>query len=97
MSDSRYQQLENNNNQRLDELASKLSTFRQINSDIHLQAQDDMGVLDNLSNHFGSLMSNLKNSSTRLTRSMRAGTGIWKMVGLALVIFFVLYTLYKVF
>ncbi|KAH3899807.1 probable Protein transport protein SFT1 [Saccharomycodes ludwigii] len=97
MSGSKYAQVENRNNQRLDELANKLSSFRNINSEIGEQAEADNALLTNLGGHFDSLLNNIKDSSTRLTRSMNAGKGIWKMVGLALLAFFIFYILFKVF
>lgn len=97
MSNSRYAQIEDSNNRRLDELASKLSTFRGINQDIGNQAGADSSLVDDIQNSFGSLFLHVKNSSSRLTRAMRAGNNIWKMVGLALVLFFIIYTLFKLF
>nr|AAC24884.1 Sft1p [Kluyveromyces lactis] len=97
MSDSKYSQVENDNNQRLDELANKLSTFRNINQDIGNQAANDSSLIDNIQNSFGQLFLNVKNSSSRLQRSMNAGNNIWRMVGVSLLCFFILYTIYKVF
>ncbi|QEU59410.1 Sft1 [Kluyveromyces lactis] len=97
MSDSKYSQVENDNNQRLDELANKLSTFRNINQDIGNQAANDSSLIDNIQNSFGQLFLNVKNSSTRLQRSMNSGNNIWRMVGVSLLCFFILYTIYKVF
>lgn len=97
MSDSKYSQQENANNQRLDELANKLSTFRNINEDIGNQAAVDSSLIDNMQNTFGQLFLNVRNSSTRLQRSMSAGNNIWRMVGMSLLAFFLLYTIYKLF
>ncbi|SCU89632.1 LANO_0D05776g1_1 [Lachancea nothofagi CBS 11611] len=97
MSNSRYAQVENGNNQRLDELANKLSTFRRVNEEIGSDARADSSVMDQLQNQFGSMMLKLKNSSSRLTRSMRAGNNIWRMIGLSLLIFFIIYALFKLF
>ncbi|CUS20611.1 LAQU0S01e10572g1_1 [Lachancea quebecensis] len=97
MSSSRYAQLESNNDQRLDELANKLSTFRRVNQEIGDDARADSSVMDQLQNQFSSLMVNVKNSSSRLTRSMNAGNNIWRMVGLALLLFFIMYALFKLF
>ncbi|SCV00221.1 LAMI_0G03664g1_1 [Lachancea mirantina] len=85
------------NNARLDELASKLSTFRNVNQEIDSQARADLSMMDEIQNSFGSMYSNLRNSSSRLARSMKAGNNIWKMVGVALAIFFLTYGLFKVF
>ncbi|QLG72660.1 hypothetical protein HG535_0D03680 [Zygotorulaspora mrakii] len=97
MSNSRYSQLENRNDQNLDNLASKLATFRSINQDIGDQAVNDSSVANQVSNAFDSMLNNVKNSSQRLTRSMNIGNNVWKMVGLTLLLFFILYTLFKLF
>ncbi|CEP60895.1 Sft1p LALA0_S02e02124g [Lachancea lanzarotensis] len=97
MSTSRYGQVENSNNQRLDELASKLSTFRNVNAEIGNEARSDTSVMDQMQNQFDSMLLKVKNSSSRLTRSMKAGNNIWRMVGLSLLIFFIVYFLFKVF
>ncbi|SCV01402.1 LAME_0G15984g1_1 [Lachancea meyersii CBS 8951] len=97
MSTSRYAQVENSNNQRLVELASKLSTFRNVNAEIGNEARADTSVMDQMQNQFDSMVLKVKNSSSRLTRSMNAGNNIWRMVGLSLLIFFIVYFLFKVF
>lgn len=94
---SRYSQIEGDNDRKLESLANKLSTFRNINQDIGNQAQLDSSVIDNISETFSSLYNDLKNSSSRLTRSMAMGSGVWRMVFIALAMFFILYTLYKFF
>lgn len=97
MSSSRYSQAENRNDQKLESLANKLSTFRNINQEINAQAVQDSSLIDQISNSFDSMFNNLKNSSSRLTRSMQSGKGVWKMTGLALLIFFIIYNLFKFF
>ncbi|CAB4257165.1 similar to Saccharomyces cerevisiae YKL006C-A SFT1 Intra-Golgi v-SNARE, required for transport of proteins between an early and a later Golgi compartment [Maudiozyma barnettii] len=97
MSNSRYSQLENDNDQKLNTLANKLATFRNINEDINNQAVNDNALLSHISNSFDSLANNIRNTSHRLTRTLNAGNNIWKMVGLALLIFFIIYNLFKLF
>ncbi|CCH59374.1 hypothetical protein TBLA_0B05450 [Henningerozyma blattae CBS 6284] len=97
MSSAKYTQIESRNDQKLDSLANKLATFRNINQEINSQATQDNSMIDQLSNSFDSLFNNLKNTSHRLTRSMQSGKGIWKMTGLALLLFFILYHLLKLF
>ncbi|GCF00415.1 hypothetical protein ZYGM_001898 [Zygosaccharomyces mellis] len=97
MSNSRYQQLESRNDDRLNSLANKLQTFRGINQDIGNQAVADNPVMNQLSDSFDSLLHGVKNTSQRLSRSLSAGGSLWRMVGLALLLFFILYTLFKVF
>lgn len=88
-----YQQ----NDQKLNSLANKLATFRNINQDINDQAVNDTSLLNQISNSFDSLSNNIRNTSHRLTRTLNAGNNIWKMVGLALLIFFIVYNLFKLF
>ncbi|KAG0654487.1 v-SNARE [Monosporozyma unispora] len=105
MSNSRYSEIESNhyifsslqNDQRLNTLATKLATFRGINEDINQQAVNDDSLLNQLNDSFTVMANNLKDSASRLTRTMGMGNGIWKMVGLALLIFFIIYTLFKLF
>ncbi|CCD27438.1 Sft1p NDAI_0K02470 [Naumovozyma dairenensis CBS 421] len=97
MSTSRYSQIENDNDQKLNTLANKLATFRNINQEINDQAVADNSLINSISNSFGALANNIKNSSQRLTRTMNSGNNIWKMIGLALLIFFIIYNLSKFF
>ena len=91
------QPLYKQNDQRLNSLANKLATFRNINQDINDQAVNDTTLLSQISNSFDSLSNNIRNTSHRLTRTLNAGNNIWKMVGLALLIFFIVYNLFKLF
>ncbi|CCC67123.1 hypothetical protein NCAS_0A05650 [Naumovozyma castellii] len=97
MSNSRYSQVESSNDQKLNTLANKLATFRNINQDINDQAVQDNSLVGQISNSFDALANNIKNTSQRLTRTMSSGNSIWKMTGLALVIFFIIYNLMKFF
>ncbi|QLL30617.1 hypothetical protein HG536_0A04350 [Torulaspora globosa] len=97
MSGSRYTQIENRNDQKLESLAGKLATFRNINQEIGDEAAADSSVINQISNSFDSMVNNVRNSSSRLTRSMNAGNNVWRMVGLALLLFFIVYTLFKLF
>ncbi|EDO16838.1 hypothetical protein Kpol_1056p39 [Vanderwaltozyma polyspora DSM 70294] len=97
MSSSNYSQLESRNDERLESLANKLATFKNINQEIGDQAINDNSLMNQLSNSFDSMLNNVRNTSGRLTRSMRAGNNIWRMVGISLVLFFIVYNLYKFF
>ncbi|CCE89612.1 Sft1p TDEL_0A02800 [Torulaspora delbrueckii] len=97
MSSSRYTQVENRNDQKLESLAGKLATFRGINQEIGDEAAADSSVMNQISNSFDSMLNNVRHSSQRLTRSMNAGNNVWRMVGLAMLLFFIIYTLYKLF
>nr|CAI6631345.1 BFH_HP1_G0033120.mRNA.1.CDS.1 [Saccharomyces cerevisiae] len=97
MSNSRYSQTESNNDRKLEGLANKLATFRNINQEIGDRAVSDSSVINQMTDSLGSMFTDIKNSSSRLTRSLKAGNSIWRMVGLALLLFFILYTLFKLF
>ncbi|ODV60126.1 Sft1p ASCRUDRAFT_36210, partial [Ascoidea rubescens DSM 1968] len=85
------------NNVRFEALASKLSTLRSITEEIHHDSHQDANLLDNLSNQMNSLVTNIKASSTKLSRLFSSNTSMVKMVGIALFFFFLVYTLYKLF
>ncbi|KAK5959664.1 Sft1p PWA37_003027 [Arxiozyma heterogenica] len=89
--------MESNNDERLNNLANKLATFRGINEDINQQAINDDSLLNQLNDSFTIMASNIKDSASRLARTMNMGNSVWKMVGLALLIFFIIYTLFKLF
>lgn len=93
---SRYAQREQDNDAQFNLLANKLSTLRNITEDINQQAQQSE-TIEALSNNFSSMMSNLKNTSSKLTRSMSMGNGVWRNVGIALVLFFLVWTIFKIF
>lgn len=91
---SRYGQVENENNAQFDRLSSTLAQFRAVNQDIHNIAREST-LIDSLSEQMSSLYDGIRNSSQGLTRSMQSGHGVWRYVGLALLAFVVLYTLWK--
>ncbi|ODQ65621.1 hypothetical protein NADFUDRAFT_50906 [Nadsonia fulvescens var. elongata DSM 6958] len=93
---SQAYQREEQNNHRLEELASKLSSLRNVTNDIHARASD-YSMIDQASDSMSELMTSVKGSAVKLTRSIQAGHPIMKMVGLALAIFFLFYMLYKFF
>ncbi|KAK5773555.1 hypothetical protein RI543_005184 [Arxiozyma heterogenica] len=73
MSNSRYFQMESNNDERLNNLANKLATFRGINEDINQQAINDDSLLNQLNDSFTTMASNIKDSASRLARTMNMG------------------------
>ncbi|GMM36476.1 Sft1 protein [Saccharomycopsis crataegensis] len=91
---SRYSQRESENDDQFNLLANKLSTLRSITEDINNHASHT-DVMDSLSNNFDSMLKSVKNSGMRLTRSMNMGTGVWRTVGIVLVLFFIIWTLLK--
>ncbi|UNI18263.1 hypothetical protein JDV02_004541 [Purpureocillium takamizusanense] len=89
---------ERQNNARLDELSAKVSALRGVTIDIYdnARAQD---VIDNTSETFSSMTSQMKGSASRLTRMAASGNkvAILKLAGIIIAIFIVLYYGLKLF
>ena len=77
--------MEHQNDQRLNELAGKLASIRQVTNDIYTQAADH-SIIDSATETFGSMLATVRSSCTRLMRAARAGHPIFKTVGLALAV-----------
>ncbi|KAH3666652.1 hypothetical protein WICMUC_005556 [Wickerhamomyces mucosus] len=93
---SRYAQIEQDNNQHFSNLANKLSQFREISQDIQNISNQDHSLITGLQDNLESLYDSIKKTGGRLTEVLQNNRfGVWKLVGLGLVIFFVLYTLWK--
>ncbi|KAI0543812.1 hypothetical protein F4680DRAFT_415639 [Xylaria scruposa] len=87
---------ERQNNARLEELSAKVSSLRGVTVDIYdnARAQD---VIDNTSDTFSSMSTQLKGSAGRLGRMAAAGNkvAIFKLSGIVIGVFLVLYYLAK--
>jgi len=87
---------ERQNNTRLEELSAKVSSLRGVTVDIygHAQAQD---VIDNTTDTFSTMSSQLKGSAGRLTRMAASGNrvAILKLSGLIVVGFLLLWYIAK--
>ncbi|KAI0446350.1 hypothetical protein F4803DRAFT_547343 [Xylaria telfairii] len=87
---------ERQNNARLEELSAKVSSLRGVTVDIYdnARAQD---VIDNTSDTFSSMSTQLKGSAGRLGRMAAAGNkvAIFKLSGIAIGVFLVLYYIAK--
>ncbi|CAO2647521.1 Nn.00g084430.m01.CDS01 [Neocucurbitaria sp. VM-36] len=83
---------EQQNNGRLDELASKVSALRGVTIDIYDSARDQH-VIDSTSETFSSFGTTLKGSATRLTRMAQSGNkvAILKLAGIIVGTVVVLY------
>ncbi|KAK9478854.1 hypothetical protein V1514DRAFT_351941 [Lipomyces japonicus] len=79
MSASQAYDREAQNDSRLDDLASKLSSLRQVTTDIHAQASDNSFVQAS-SEAFSNLTSSIRHSSSRLARSAGVSYPIYKSV-----------------
>ncbi|KAK3402123.1 hypothetical protein B0T20DRAFT_131697 [Sordaria brevicollis] len=89
---------ERQNNARLDELASKVSALRGVTIDIYDQARNHE-VIDQTTDTFSSMGSQLKGSATRLGRMAASGNkvAILKLSGILIGAFLVIYYLYRIF
>ncbi|EQK99356.1 hypothetical protein G6O67_008246 [Ophiocordyceps sinensis] len=89
---------ERQNNARLDELSAKVSALRGVTIDIYdnARAQD---VIDNTSETFSSMTTQMRGSATRLTRMAASGNkvAIMKLSGIIIGLFLVLYYGLKLF
>ncbi|KAN0131995.1 hypothetical protein V8E53_010275 [Lactarius tabidus] len=76
MSSSRSQEdtYEAQNDQRLDELHSKIRSLRGVTTDIHDDVERQNLVLDDATNTFGSVASGLASSADRMARSVSPST-----------------------
>ncbi|KAI0877387.1 hypothetical protein GGS24DRAFT_497906 [Hypoxylon argillaceum] len=87
---------ERQNNARLEELSAKVSSLRGVTVDIYdnARAQD---IIDNTSDTFSSMSTQLKGSAGRLGRMAAAGNkvAIFKLSGIVVGVFLVLYYLAK--
>lgn len=84
------------NDNRLKELAGKITALRGVTEEIHSHAHD-FSLIDSTTDTMSNMMTSVRNTGSRLARSANAGHPIFKMVGLALLIVFILYTLTKLF
>ncbi|KAI0321406.1 hypothetical protein OF83DRAFT_1168459 [Amylostereum chailletii] len=91
MSSSRSQEdtYEAQNDQRLDELHSKIRNLRGVTTDIHDDVERQNLVLDDTSGTFGALSSGLTNSAQRMTRSMSPGALSALRIAIIVVAFFI--------
>ncbi|KAI0467548.1 hypothetical protein F4859DRAFT_517983 [Xylaria cf. heliscus] len=87
---------ERQNNARLEELSAKVSSLRGVTVDIYdnARAQD---IIDNTSDTFSSMSTQLKGSAGRLGRMAASGNkvAIFKLSGIVIGVFLVLYYLAK--
>ncbi|KAI6781888.1 Protein transport protein-like protein [Emericellopsis cladophorae] len=83
---------ERQNNDRLSELSNKVSALRGVTVDIYDQASSQ-SLIDNTSETFSSMGTQMKGSAGRLTRMAASGNkvAIMKLAGICIVVFLVLY------
>ncbi|KAI0174915.1 hypothetical protein BJ166DRAFT_493416 [Pestalotiopsis sp. NC0098] len=89
---------ERQNNARLEELSAKVSSLRGVTVDIYdsARAQD---VIDNTTDTFSNMSTQLKGSASRLGRMAASGNkvAIFKLSAIIIGCFMVLYYTYKLF
>ncbi|KAK9456678.1 hypothetical protein V1511DRAFT_494995 [Dipodascopsis uninucleata] len=82
------------NDGRLNDLASKLSSLRQVTQDIHTQASDT-SFIQASAEAFSNLSTSIKRSSSRLARSSTVSLPIYKTVFLILAAVLFVYIIYR--
>jgi len=97
MSSSRSQEdtYEAQNDQRLDELHSKIRTLRGVTTDIYDDAERQNLVLDETTNTFSSVASGIVSSADRMTRVMSPTTTKLIRIVLCVVSLMIGYYLFK--
>ncbi|KAH3674749.1 hypothetical protein WICPIJ_009481 [Wickerhamomyces pijperi] len=93
---SRYAQVEQDNNAQFEQLSQKLSVFRQVSQQVQDISNEDHGLIDSLNDHMSNLFDSIKKTGANLTNVMNNNRfGTWRFVGIALLAFFILYTLWR--
>ncbi|KAF9531444.1 Bet1-like protein, partial [Crepidotus variabilis] len=81
---------ESQNDQRLDELHTKLRTLRGVTNDIHADVEAQHSLLDTTGDRFSSFGSELMQTSRRAGQAFGIGTGSlkpWRIAALIIVVF----------
>lgn len=93
-----YGHREQENNERFNQLADTLSQFRNtVEHDIQGGIRSELNILDSLSDNFSQLWTRVKRSSNDLSTTMRRNSNLSRIVGLILLLFFVIWMIYKVY
>lgn len=93
-----YGHREQDNNERFNQLADTLSQFRNtVEHDIQGGIRSELNILDSLSDNFSQLWTRVKRSSNDLSTTMRRNSNLSRIVGLILLLFFVIWMIYKVY
>ncbi|KAF9044174.1 Bet1-like protein [Panaeolus papilionaceus] len=90
---------ETQNDQRLDELHSKLRTLRGITTDIHNDVESQNLMLDETGDRFSSFGTQLRESSRRAGQAFGIGTGSlkpWRIAMLIVGVFMVFWVISKI-
>lgn len=96
MADNLYSYREQQNNQQFDQLAQTLNQFRNtVNQDIHGSIQQEGLILNSLGENFESMMVQVRRTSHDLQTVMNRNASLTRIVGIMLLGFIIIYTLYK--
>jgi len=90
---------ESQNDQRLDELHSKIRTLRGITTDIHSDVESQNLMLDETGDRFASFGTTLAQTSRRAGQAFGIGTGSlkpWRIAALIIVVFLVFWVTAKI-
>lgn len=96
MADNLYSYREQQNNEQFDQLAQTLNQFRTtVNQDIHGTIQQENLILNSLGENFESMMLQVRRTSGELRTVMNRNASLTRIVGIMLLGFIIIYTLYK--
>ncbi|KAI0923662.1 hypothetical protein AcW1_006555 [Taiwanofungus camphoratus] len=91
---------ESQNDQRLDELHSKLRTLRGVTTDIYDDVEQQNSTLDQTRNVFASFGASIAQSSRRAGKAFGIGPGgvkQWRTIGYCVLAFIVIWIVWKLF
>lgn len=90
-----YNQREQQNNQRFDDLSHTLSLFREtVDRDIHGRVQQEMLMLDLMNDNFSNLWQKVRRTSGDLNTVMTRNTSLTRIVLVILALFIIVWTLW---
>lgn len=89
-----YNQREQQNNQRFDDLSHTLSLFREtVDRDINGRVQQEMLMLDLMNDNFNNLWQKVRRTSGDLNTVMTRNTSLTRIVLIILAVFVIVWTL----
>lgn len=88
--------MEQQNDDRLHDLAGKLASIRQVTTDIYEHASDH-SVIDTATETFNSMAGQIRSSSARVTRAVRAGHPVVKTAAIAVAVVVGIYIVVHMF
>ncbi|PLW52050.1 hypothetical protein PCASD_02027 [Puccinia coronata f. sp. avenae] len=89
--------MEQQNDERLESLYSKINSIKNVTIDIHSDSQSQNRLLNQTGEQFDSFTSQLSDSANRFSRSIQAGSSQRKVIIYAIGTVVVLFFLFRVF